>query len=265
MPEPNNYAKILIKLFFDRYAPGTRTIAFSRSEIISAAEQLELNVPRNLGDVVYSFRYRNVRPTQILETAPEGYTWVIRPAGRGQYQFSLAPHTPLSPNPNLALTKILDSTPGIVGSYAVSDEQALLARLRYNRLIDTFLGITCYSLQNHLRTTVPNIGQVETDEIYVGVDKRGAQYVIPVQVKTEQDEIGRVQLEQDIALCADKWPQLICRPVAAQRMSGDLIAIFEFEIQDDFVRIVSEKHYQLVEPTHLTVEEIIQYRSRPLE
>ncbi len=36
-----------------------------------------------------------------------------------------------------------------------------------------FTGITCYSLQNHLRTSVPDIGQVETDELYVGVDKKG--------------------------------------------------------------------------------------------
>src|SRR5271157_4057421 len=37
--------------------------------------------------------------------------------------------------------------------YKFTDEQALLAKVRYTRLIDTFLGITAYSLQNHLRTT----------------------------------------------------------------------------------------------------------------
>jgi hypothetical protein len=42
--------------------------------------------------------------------------------------------------------------------------------LRYNRLIDVFIGVTCYSLQNHLRTTEPRIGQFETDEIYVNTD-----------------------------------------------------------------------------------------------
>ncbi len=58
----------------------------------------------------------------------------------------------------LSETKIPDSTPGIVMMYALSDEQALLARLRYNRLIDIFTAVTCYSLQNHLRTAVPNVG-----------------------------------------------------------------------------------------------------------
>ena len=53
----------------------------------------------------------------------------------------------------LATTKIPDGTPSIVRKYSISDEQALLAIVRYNRLIDIFLGVTCYSLQNHLRTT----------------------------------------------------------------------------------------------------------------
>ena len=67
----------------------------------------------------------------------------------------------------LVETKIPDATPGVISRYAINDEQGLLAKLRYNRLIDIFTGLTCYSLQNHLRTTVPELGQVETDEIYL--------------------------------------------------------------------------------------------------
>ncbi|HLI09294.1 MAG TPA: hypothetical protein VKV40_22220 [Ktedonobacteraceae bacterium] len=63
----------------------------------------------------------------------------------------------------MAETKIPDSTPGLIAMYALGDEQALLAKLRYNRLIDIFTEVTCYSLQSHLRTTVPSIGQVETN------------------------------------------------------------------------------------------------------
>ena len=141
----------------------------------------------------------------------------------------------------------------------------MLARIRYNRLIDVFLGIICYSLQNHLRTTVEEIGQVETDEIYVRIDRRGSQYIIPIQAKSERDHIGRVQLEQDIALCEQRWNSLICRPVAAQVMENDTIALFEFELQDDEVRIVSERHYQLVEQDQMTVEDLQRYRQRPVD
>jgi hypothetical protein len=34
---------------------------------------------------------------------------------------------------------------------------------RYNRLIDIFLGISAYSLQNHLRTGIPTYGQIRTN------------------------------------------------------------------------------------------------------
>src|SRR5438105_5867530 len=129
----------------------------------------------------------------------------------------------------VAETKVPDSTPGIIIMYALGDEQALLAKLRYNRLVDIFTGITCYSLQSHLRTTVPNVGQVETDEIYVGVDRRGAHYVFPVQAKGGNDRLGIVQIEQDFALCAHRFPSLLCRPIAAQFMAIEVIALFEFE------------------------------------
>lgn len=154
---------------------------------------------------------------------------------------------------------------GIVMWPAVSDEQALLARVRYNRLVDVFLGITCCSLQIRLRTSVTNIGQVETDEVYVGIDRRGAHYVIPVQANSERDEAGRVQLEHDAALCAEKWGSLTCRPIAAQTMADGVIALFEFELQDDEVKIISEKRYELVDPDNMTDEDLRQYRQRPID
>jgi len=146
--------------------------------------------------------------------------------------------------------------------YALNDEQSLLAKLRYNRLIDIFTGVTCYSLQSHLRTTVPEMGQVETDEMYVGVDKRGAQYVFPVQVKGGSDQLGIVQIEQDFALCATKFPKLICRPIAAQFMDGNIIALFAFEESSNGICISEEKHYRLVLPEHLTDEDLSLYRVR---
>ena len=156
-------------------------------------------------------------------------------------------------------TKIPDATPGIVEKYAFDDEQALLTKLRYNRLIDIFTGVTCYSLQNHLRTTVPGIGQVETDEIYVGIDKQGRQFVFPVQAKGGSDEIGVVQIEQDIRLCEHKYPELICRAIAAQFIESNKISVFEFIIQDDEVKKVSERHYQLVSSSNISDEELAQY------
>ena len=80
--------------------------------------------------------------------------------GKQEPQHQKSPHDSDGPAVNLAVTKVPDCTPGIVAKYAFNDEQALLARVRYNRLVDLFSGVVCYSLQNHLRTTVPEMGQV---------------------------------------------------------------------------------------------------------
>ena len=104
------------------------------------------------------------------------------------------------------------STPELVRAYALDDEQALLAILRYNRLIDTFLGLTTFSLQNHLRTTVKGIGQIEIDELYLGIDRDGCHYAIPVQAKGGKDQISVIQTKQDVFWVQQKFPEALSRP-----------------------------------------------------
>ena len=258
----NRYSAIIEKLFFSKYAKGMREVPFEREEMEKFAARLKVKLPKNLGDLVYSFRYRALLPTAITSLAGEQEVWIIRPAGRSRYSFALVKNTPILPNEHMAVTKVPDATPGIVAKYAFNDEQALLAKVRYNRLVDIFSGVTCYSLQNHLRTTVPEMGQVETDEIYIGVDKKGAHYVFPVQAKGGKDKLSIVQIEQDFAVCATKFPLLVCRPIAAQFMDEGVIALFEFESGENGVTISSEKHYKLVSPKEVTDTDLLNYRGR---
>ncbi len=172
----------------------------------------------------------------------------------------LAARWSVVPDPNRTIIKVPDATPGVIAKYALNDEQALLARLRYNRLIDLFSGITRYSLQSHLRTSVAGIGGVETDEMYVGIDRQGVHYVLPVQAKGGRDKLSVVQIEQDIALCAEKFAGLVCRPIAAQFMRDGGIAMFEFEAIDEQITIREERHYRLVAPDQLSAEELAKYR-----
>lgn len=246
------YSSIIERIFLSKFKRGMRQVDFEREDIVRFGNELNIRLPKNLGDLVYSFRYRAALPDTIQAKAGEGKVWIIRPAGRAKYRFVLVPRSPIVPNDSLTTTKVPDSTPGIVAKYAFNDEQALLAKVRYNRLVDIFTGVTCYSLQNHLRTTVPEMGQVETDEIYVGVDKKGAQYVFPIQAKGGTDRLSVVQIEQDLAVCAHKFPWLICRPISAQFMEEGVIALFEFEEADEGVGIASEKHYKLVPPEEVT-------------
>jgi hypothetical protein len=262
--KPNRYTQILETIFFRHYREGDTEVPFDRSEIIQAAQELGVSLPKNVGDLIYSFRYRAQLPASIVEKTPQGHEWVIRPAGRARYRLALVPQSVIAPSATLVETKIPEATPGVISRYALNDEQALLARIRYNRLVDIFTGITCYSLQNHLRTTVVGMGQVETHEIYIGIDKRGAHYILPIQAKGRADKIGIVQIEQDVAMCASKFPDLICRPIAAQFMGNEAIALLELEDTEQGLRVSAEKHYRLVPPGELSPEELENYRSRPL-
>ena len=262
MSEENRYVSIIKSIFLNRFKPGMREVAFEREDIVKFAQKLKISLPKNLGDLVYSFRYRTNLPLEIRLTAGPDETWIIRPAGRAKYRFVLAPDRSFSPNQSISVTKVPDSTPGVIAKYALSDEQALLAKVRYNRLVDIFTGVTCYSLQNHLRTTAPNIGQIETDEVYVGVDKKGAHYVFPIQAKGGKDRLSIVQIEQDVAMCAAKFSLLLCRPVAAQFMQDAVIGMFELEEGESGISIVSEKHYKLVPPDQVTEADLRSYRAR---
>lgn len=262
IPSPNRYSVIIEAIFQDKYEHGNRVVDFAREDIAIYADKLNVKVPKNLGDVIYSFRYRSDLPASIVAEAPEDETWIIRSAGQSKYRFVLVTDVPLIPNPNHSVTKIPDATPGIISKYAFNDEQALLARIRYNRLIDIFLGITTYSLQNHLRTTVKGIGQVESDEIYVGIDRNGCHYVVPVQAKGGNDRLSRIQIEQDISLCNDKLPSLICRPIGAQFDRDSRIVLFEFVQDGDDILVDLEKHYKLVPPGSLSSEELVRYRNQ---
>lgn len=258
--KPNRYEKIIERLFFAHYKSGLRELEVHRDEIRPIAAKLKIVLPDNIGDILYSFRYRARLPESILKIAKDDEEWLIRPAGKSRYKFVLVTKIELAPNAALARIKVPDSTPGIIARYALNDEQALLARLRYNRLIDIFLGVTCYSLQNHLRTSVTSLGQIETDEVYVGIDRGGAHYVVPVQAKGGRDRLNVVQIEQDLAMCADKFPDMICRPVGAQFSSDGAIILFELEMTGDGIRIRNERHYLLVPPAELSAEELRSYR-----
>jgi hypothetical protein len=243
------YNALIERLFLDRWQHGKTSVEFLRTDIEVTASELGIQLPKNLGDLIYSFRFRREMPASVTETAPAGSEWCLQLNGASSYRFSLVRQSRVRPNPMLDVIEIPDATPEIVLRYALGDEQALLAKLRYNRLVDIFLGITTYSLQNHLRTSIKadkGRTQIEIDELYVGVDMDGRRYVVPVQAKTGSDQIGIVQAQQDVRLCAERFPELVCRPVAAQFLSGGGIALFELVLKAGELRIREERHYRLV-------------------
>ncbi len=258
----NRYQALIEKIFLDRYKSDSREVLFERDELVKAAKKLKIVLPKNLGDVIYALRFRIAMPTSVAASQPEGHEWIIEGVGRSQYAFRLAKVSRIVPNKNLVTIKVPDATPEIIAGYALSDEQALLAKVRYNRLVDVFLGIAAYSLQSHLRTSVEGIGQIEIDEVYVGLDRKGRHFVVPVQAKGGNDKLSPVQAKQDIACCEEKFPGLICRAISAQFMADDMIALFELTLEEGAIKVVDEAHYRLVPADQISRDDLKAYAQR---
>ncbi len=256
------YKSVIEDIFARFFKMGMTEFEFDRDEIAKTATRLKVKIPKNVGDVIYTYRYRRALPKSILDTQPKDRYWLILGAGDARYRFRLSRLAHIEPTQGLLVRKIPDATPQIISHYALGDEQALLAKVRYNRLIDIFLGITAYSLQNHLRTKIPNYGQIEIDELYVGLDSQGAQYIVPVQAKGGSDKLGVIQTIQDVIFCQtqDRYKNCIPRTVSAQFMDEDIIAMFELSFDGDEVSIVREKHYRLVGSKEISAADLSVYK-----
>lgn len=257
----SKYDKVIERVFFENYKSGLVQVPFDREELTQSCDELKIKRIKNLGDIPYSYRFRKELPNSIKETAPEGTEWIIIGTGIGTYEFRQASPGKIEPTKNRQRIKVPDATPEIVKHYAPgTDEQALLTKVRYNRLVDIFLGLTCYSIQNHLRTTVKNVGQIEIDEVYLGVNKKGAHFVIPCQAKSPGDRFGIVQVMQDIKFCKARYPNAICKPIALQFLSEDDVAVLELAVDEQdsvfHLSVVDERQYKLVSRNEISDEEI---------
>lgn len=145
---------------------------------------------------------------------------------------------------------IPDATPGVVLKHTGTDEQSLLAKVRYNRLIDAFLGIATFHLQGHFRTFLKGIGQVEIDDLYVGIDKEGKEYVIPISAKGSdlREKVGVTQIADLINFGKQNFSGLILKPVAIKEWQDGSIFVLLFNTVDDVgeIRTVSYRRYKLV-------------------
>lgn len=255
----NRYVALIEAVFLARYRPGDSEVSFGREEIVSTAKSLGIELPKKLDDVVAAFCYRVPLPATIAKTAPRTMTWTIKGVGRSRYRFVQVKPCRIKPDEFMMPIKILAATSEILLSNAFDDEQALLSKIRYNRLVDLFLEMTTHSLQNHLRTTVEGIGQIEIDELYVGINKRGRQFVVPVQAKTRKGRYGGVQTEQNIAFCRERFPAMICRPVSVHALDDNRIVFFELAMDNGGICIVDQKHYILVPSSDIFPADLERY------
>jgi len=54
---------------------------------------------------------------------------------------------------------------------------------------------------------------------------------------------------------------LLCRPILTQFAEDDLIAMFEVTMENEEIKVVQERHYQLVPASEVTRDDLTRYRN----
>ncbi|MBN2271094.1 MAG: hypothetical protein JXN61_10795 [Sedimentisphaerales bacterium] len=242
-----DYDKIITALFKLKLKSGKSktSLDFTKDELVQVAARLKLDL-RNPPDVVYTYRTRRALPDAILKSG----NWILLPKGKGKFAFAKTARGPfVEIQQGLAPIEILNALPQIVEKYTANDEQGLLSTIRYNRLIDIFTGVTCFHLQSHIRTTISGEGQIEIDDLYVGLDEDGLEYILPIEAKSpdDRDKLGWFQVANLVKFAGQCFPDLKCRPIAAKPMGSNTVCLIEFDDNPDFEKtgIKNIKLYRL--------------------
>jgi len=240
-----DYDRIITALFFSKFREGSSELDFTKDEVVAVARKLKLAL-RNAPDVVYTYRSRAHLPQSILDKG----NWIIKPKGKGRFSFFKSKRKPfVHIQEGLLAIEVPNALPEIVEKYASEDEQALLSSIRYNRLVDIFTEITCFHLQSHIRTTIEGEGQIEVDDLYVGIDTDGTEYILPLEAKSsdDRDKLGWIQVSNMVKFARQNFPKLKCRPIAAKPAGSNKIYLIEFDNNpnSEEVSIVQVKLYKL--------------------
>jgi hypothetical protein len=173
----------------------------------------------------------------------------VSPNVRAEHQNQQRRRSPIVPSEHRFQLMLPDATPGIISAYVRSAPMRLLAKIRYNRLVDNALGLIAYSVESHVRATVPEVGLVEIDEMYVGLKNDGRRLVIPLFVQGDDIQINIRHLEHARAFCNHYYPELTVCPLSVQFKRdevAEVVVLFRLVEGNCQVRISEEHQYRLV-------------------
>jgi hypothetical protein len=129
------------------------------------------------------------------------------------------------------------------------DEQGLLTIVNYCDLLSLFTGLKIYRLKSHARKSVSKIGQVEVDEIDVGVtySSLNLPIIFPIEAKAAPDPLNWAQIANQVNFANQQFSGFIVRPIGIKVDWNSIIYIIEFtpEIEAKNLRIVNSVRYRL--------------------
>ena len=215
--------------------------------------QSAVNNSGNTYDLKYNLKGRGMLPAELQGEAPEGKAWHVHAISKGKYAFRLLSigEDRIEPSSKASPIEIPNALPLLVEMHARRDEQALLARIRYNNLVGMFLGLSVYSLQSHWKTAIKGSGiPTEIDELYVGLDAIGRQFAICVEAKSRgpREVISAAQILGNHTAAAQQFRTIPIISVAAKEMDDYTVAMLLLAVDTaaGTVALEVERHYRIV-------------------
>lgn len=74
----NRYAEIVSAIFHKKYKKGTNRLPFGREEFSQVASEKGIVLPKNIGDAIYSFKYRTALPARYPTRRRRGTSGSLR-------------------------------------------------------------------------------------------------------------------------------------------------------------------------------------------
>jgi hypothetical protein len=244
------YVPILLDIFHRKYKEGDFVVRFTLDEVRESAMRLGvISDLRNAPDLVYRMKSRTKLPSEISD---KGFR-ILKTVERGIYQLERAESTIIE-LPEGAIFCIEDKTPVPVRrllneDLSRIDEQGLLTIVNYCDLLSLFTGLKIYRLKSHARKSVSKIGQVEVDEIDVGVtySSLNLPIIFPIEAKAAPDPLNWAQIANQVNFANQQFSGFIVRPIGIKVDWNSIIYIIEFtpEIEAKNLRIVNSVRYRL--------------------
>ena len=235
------------QLFHQGYREGVQRIPFYTKDLGALSQPLGGASIEEIESILEGFENKSNRlPASIRRTQPAGAKWFVCKITEETFEFRLLPIIDTTPRSGLGTTDILDATPNIVTDNIVSTRHLLSVTIRYNRLVDSFLGIDTHLFKSYSGTSTEDTSDPKIDDLYLGTDEAGKDYAVPVLVETANQKIHRQQIDSSFALCRKILPNLACVAVVARFFGNSNIALLKFKQQDGTAVISEERHYRLM-------------------
>lgn len=237
----NNKAKSFIKHLIEKnFTASQDSIPFSRDDVSLYCLKKFKKIPKNVGDIIYSLRYRMDYLSTFDHLLDPDYTWTLLSLSTGQYELKPMPKLKLPDLTSVPVISKIDKTPEHIHNLRPLNDQSLLMKIYQNKVLSEFLEDDLILLQAHHKVNLKDWGQAEIDGI---VASETSPRLYLVEVKGYTEVIGWPQIIQLKMYAEQNHPGLPFTPIFVQSHRDWSFSIVQFDFNSEFPQVTKSERY----------------------